>query len=174
MTARTAEIARLLLLSLFALGCGRAPFNLNKPISFNVASLATIAPWADEVANATLVGAVRELRGSVGANLAQVVFVWVGDAQACIARGESRGFYFSGSSSIFLCPPSANSRAEFRITLKHELGHVFGAKHLPCETTAIMPPQIECALGRGEDPGYTAADIDDICSSGEVIGGICG
>jgi len=52
----------------------------------------------------------------------------------------------------------------------HEMGHVFGAGHLPCETGALMTHDAACRTIRDH---FGPLDISAICQSGLVIGGIC-
>jgi hypothetical protein len=55
--------------------------------------------------------------------------------------------------------------------IRHELGHVLGYwGHLPCESGAIMAPLYNC---RTDHSKYTKADIEAICHSGGVLGGVC-
>jgi hypothetical protein len=55
----------------------------------------------------------------------------------------------------------------------HELGHVWGKKeHALCNEHRIMSPSYGC-LYKGQHLKYQLQDIEDICSAGKVIGGVC-
>ncbi len=162
---RRLVFALLLLVS----GCGREAIDLDRTITLRIAGLAGIAPWADTVATGTMVAAVAALGGHTGEGAEQVVFVWPGAAEACVARGESVGFAVPEHYSLFVCPPAGREPAWLRSVLRHELGHLLGASHLPCATGAVMAPQVECIAS----DGYTTADLRAICYSGLAVGGIC-
>ena len=131
---RRLVFALLLLVS----GCGREAIDLDRTITLRIAGLAGIAPWADTVATGTMVAAVAALGGHTGEGAEQVVFVWPGAAEACVARGESVGFAVPEHYSLFVCPPAGREPAWLRSVLRHELGHLLGASHLPCATGAVM------------------------------------
>lgn len=74
-------------------------------------------------------------------------------------------------STIFICQAARGDPHAFFSMLPHELGHLLGAAHTPCEKHGIMAPLTNCTPIEIE---WTPEDIVEICSNGRTVGGVCG
>lgn len=80
-----------------------------------------------------------------------------------------------------VCPAMLPSRDYLRIVslMMHEVGHVLGANHVPCDGKSVLAPDLDCPLASyirsQDDPdnlfGYSEVDLDEICQFTQ--GGIC-
>ena len=77
------------------------------------------------------------------------------------------------SYTIYICPYAKANPTDFvDAGMKHELLHTLAHRgdHLPCETGAVMTPEVACETHLGV---YTKADISYLCEGGYVSGGVC-
>lgn len=151
----------ILLAGLPLAGCGMQ-WDLSKPISLSVESpeidAATAHMYFDE--------GVRQLGGIPAASAAQVVHMrFTTSCYGCTPLTVEHVDY--QGDTIWILPrqklepmPAGISEA-----IKHGLGHVLGAGHLPAETHAMMAP-LFCDVA---DPfHYSAADKQYICTQARV------
>jgi hypothetical protein len=94
--------------------------------------------------------------------------------EGCTSRDAAGYVLGSDRDTIWLCNKSKQSTYEWTQAVKHELGHVLGAIHMPCETQAVMGASQACVFKRSFDSvTYNIADYVTICNNGRTTGGIC-
>lgn len=77
------------------------------------------------------------------------------------------------SYTVYICPyAKTNPGVYVDVGIKHELLHTLAHRgdHLPCETGAMMTPDVACEISPGK---YLDADFHYLCEGGYVSGGVC-
>ncbi len=151
------------------------PIDLRYPLGMQVDVLAT---GADDWLNAWTVRQLNEAIAQVGGRFAEggypVIHVRLSADADCASRDAAGYVLGSDRDTIWLCSRSKQSTYEWTQAVKHELGHVLGAIHMPCETEAVMGASQACAFKRSFDSvTYNIADYVTICNNGRTTGGIC-
>lgn len=159
---------RALALSLALLsGCGTS-FDLDQPIRIQLYPLG-LGEFFDQTAVTTARGALRQLGATDadGPTVNPLIIIKRGRPEQC--QDDVVGRALDGV--VYLCEGAIKSPLQWFETIYHEVGHILGAKHLPCETRAIMAPYTGCAGERGVAPDYLPEDIAEICRT--TRGGVC-
>ena len=152
------------------------PIDLRQPLGLSVDDV--LGTGVDDWLNAWTVRQLNEAIAQVGGRFAEggypVVHVRLSADENCTSRDAAGYVLGNDRDTIWLCSRSRQSTYEWTQAVKHELGHVLGAYHMPCDTQAVMGASQACAFKRSFDSvTYNIADYVTICNNGRTTGGIC-